>query len=176
MRLACAPVVIAAVPASVLPVGIPGVESWPAKPPTTISPSVVKRFVSEPGLAVVPVPLAPTNESTGEREPGCQTFASATMPPPAPIEFVQVKAYGPASPANFFQSRAVQTVVPLQVWPIDVQPVAATASAFRFETWATRIVEPLTSVPVGFASESDAVAVAVCVPFGVITVIAGSIT
>ena len=56
------------------------------------------------------------------------------MPPPAPTEFVQVNVYGPASPANFFQSSAVQTVVPLQVCPIEVQPVAETASAFRFET------------------------------------------
>ena len=70
----------------------------------------------------------------------------------------------------------MQTVVPLQVWPIDVQPVAATASAFRFETWATRIVEPLMSAPVGFASDSVAVAVVALTPFGVITVIAGSMT
>ena len=71
----------------------------------------------------------------------------------------------------------MQTVVPLQVWPIEVQPVAATASAFRFETWATRIVEPLVSAPVGFASDSVRRSVVVVwTPFGVITVIAGSMT
>ena len=70
----------------------------------------------------------------------------------------------------------MQTVVPLQVWPIEVQPVAATASALRLETWATRIVEPLTRVPVGFASDSAPVVVVAWTPFGVITVIAGSIT
>ena len=98
------------------------------------------------------------------------------MPPTAPTPFVHVNAYGPASPANFFQSRAVQTVVPLQVWPIEVQPVAETASAFRFETWATRMVEPLTSAPVGFASDSDAVVDSRVRAVRVITVIAGSIT
>ena len=98
------------------------------------------------------------------------------MPPAAPVAFVQVNEYGPASPTNFFQSRAVQIVVPLQVWPIEVQPAAETASVFRFETWATRIVEPLTSAPVGFARGSAAAVAFACAPFGVITVIAGSIT
>ena len=91
MRLPWAPFVIAAVPASVFPVGMPGVEPCPAKPPTNISPRVGKRLVSEPGLAVVPVPVAPTVESTGERVPGCHTLASATMPPAAPTAFVHVK-------------------------------------------------------------------------------------